>query len=74
LSLNNSFLQIHAQNKETTSILKFRKLVLPNFAQLMWVFGVLPNPVLTRVLTMVKTARRQKLPTLGYLPTLSSAG
>jgi len=37
------------------SAVEFRKLVLPNFAQLMQVFGVLPNPVLTGVLTMVKT-------------------
>jgi len=33
---------------------EFRKLVLPNFPS-SWVFGVLPNPVLTRVLTVVKT-------------------
>ena len=36
----------------------FRKLVLPNFAQLVRVFGVLPNLVLTGVLTVVKTACR----------------
>jgi len=55
LLLNNSYKFINKIWKEL-AFFEFRKLVLPNFAQLMWVFVVLPNPVLTGVLTMVKTA------------------
>jgi len=48
------FLQVYKKWHQL-AFFEFRNLVLPNFAQLMWVFGVLPNPVLTGVLTMVKT-------------------
>jgi len=54
LSLNNSDKFINKIWKQI-AFFEFRKLVLPNFAQLMWVLGVLPNPVLTGVFTMVKT-------------------
>jgi len=50
LSLNNSYKVINEIWKQL-AFFEFRKSVLPDFAQLVG-FGVLPNPVLTGVLTI----------------------